>query len=80
MSYFRICPLCGAHLDPGERCDCRNKEEDRPGAWNTETVKGEAEVSSPLFRLHHNGLKEEKQDAGKKKSGRLRQERKGQDQ
>lgn len=20
--YFNICPRCGAHLDPGERCDC----------------------------------------------------------
>lgn len=22
MSYFRVCPNCGAHLDPGEVCDC----------------------------------------------------------
>lgn len=22
MAYFRICPNCGSHLDPGERCDC----------------------------------------------------------
>lgn len=22
MSYFRTCPICGANLDPGERCDC----------------------------------------------------------
>jgi len=20
--YYRICPECGAHLDPGEICDC----------------------------------------------------------
>lgn len=20
--YYHICPFCGAHLDPGERCDC----------------------------------------------------------
>lgn len=20
--YYRTCPCCGAHLDPGERCDC----------------------------------------------------------
>ncbi len=24
MSMYRICPDCGAHLDPGERCDCRD--------------------------------------------------------
>lgn len=22
MAYFKQCPCCGAHLDPGERCDC----------------------------------------------------------
>lgn len=21
---YRICPDCGAHLDPDERCDCRD--------------------------------------------------------
>lgn len=23
MSYYRTCRHCGAHLDPGETCDCR---------------------------------------------------------
>lgn len=23
MSYYRECPHCHAHLDPGERCDCQ---------------------------------------------------------
>lgn len=27
MSYFKTCPRCGAHLDPGERCSCRNEAE-----------------------------------------------------
>lgn len=22
MAMYRECPLCGANLDPGERCDC----------------------------------------------------------
>ena len=22
MSYYRTCPHCGAHLDPGECCEC----------------------------------------------------------
>lgn len=23
MSIFKECPVCGAHLDPGETCNCR---------------------------------------------------------
>ena len=26
MAQYRVCPYCDAHLDPGERCDCRDKE------------------------------------------------------
>lgn len=37
MSYFRECPLCGAHLDPGERCDCGDRERAAgPEAWQEE--------------------------------------------
>ena len=25
--YFRECPYCGCHLDPGEKCDCREESE-----------------------------------------------------
>jgi len=45
--YYRECPRCGAHLDPGEICDCTNpgrteseprasKEKTAPGAANTQ--------------------------------------------
>lgn len=27
MSYYRICPKCGAALDPGEKCDCEPRTE-----------------------------------------------------
>lgn len=27
MSYWHVCPYCGAYLDPGERCDCRQSEQ-----------------------------------------------------
>lgn len=28
MSYYTTCPDCGANLDPGERCDCQNEQEE----------------------------------------------------
>ncbi len=30
MAYYRTCPSCGANLDPGEVCDCRTNEKERP--------------------------------------------------
>lgn len=26
-NYYKICPVCGAHLDPGEHCDCRTRND-----------------------------------------------------
>lgn len=26
MAKYRTCPLCGAHLDHGERCDCEEEK------------------------------------------------------
>ena len=28
-TYYRTCERCGAHLDPGEKCDCEQEEERR---------------------------------------------------
>lgn len=39
MSYYKICSRCGANLDPGEVCDC--KEEAASGATNTGDGKAE---------------------------------------
>ena len=25
MPYYWTCPDCGANLDPGEKCDCKNE-------------------------------------------------------
>jgi len=25
--YYNECPLCGAHLDPGEPCDCEEERQ-----------------------------------------------------
>lgn len=26
MAYYNTCDLCGAHLDPGESCDCMDEK------------------------------------------------------
>ncbi len=40
MSYFKTCPHCGAHLDPGEVCDCRNEENAAAGIASTNGEDG----------------------------------------
>lgn len=40
MYHFRRCPICRAYLDPGERCDCQDKET-APDAANIEGGKAE---------------------------------------
>lgn len=32
-TYYTTCPYCGAHLDPGERCDCPRAS---PGGYQSE--------------------------------------------
>ena len=27
MAYYKTCPLCGANLDPMEKCDCQERAE-----------------------------------------------------
>ena len=27
--YYNVCPVCGAHLDPGEKCDCRDTDHEK---------------------------------------------------
>ncbi len=38
MKYFRVCPHCGANLDPGEVCDCRDEEKALVSASNADEV------------------------------------------
>lgn len=26
QTYYRVCELCGAHLDPSEKCDCQDQK------------------------------------------------------
>ncbi len=41
MSYYRVCPNCGAHLDPGESCDCQRKTKAPVSAANADEGKVE---------------------------------------
>ena len=37
MSYYRTCPLCGAHLDPGESCGCQEAKNTALDAANIQS-------------------------------------------
>lgn len=36
MTYYNVCPYCGNNLDPGEKCDCREHEEEIKKVMQTE--------------------------------------------
>lgn len=47
MSYFRICPICGDSLDPGERCFCLemfNKTKEKYNHITFENPDGQLEM------------------------------------
>ena len=35
--YYDECPYCGAALDPGEPCDCKEEKEDGGKAFDNQT-------------------------------------------
>ena len=37
MAY--LCEFCGAHLDPGEKCDCKREAEESAKKWQSMTKK-----------------------------------------
>lgn len=36
MAFYNICPYCGANLDPGEQCDCKEQQSERQQAAEKE--------------------------------------------
>lgn len=50
MRYFRECPICGAHLDPGESCDCGEKHTKEEKADEKRKREAEAQKS---FRVRN---------------------------
>ena len=49
MQYYE-CPICGAHLDPGEKCDCDEEEIISNGIADVEKNK-----ISDFLRFEKNG-------------------------
>ena len=41
LPYYKECPHCGAHLDCGEQCDCRNKGQESEQRETAENKKEE---------------------------------------
>lgn len=33
MAYYNTCPICGAILDPGEKCDCQEISARNAAKW-----------------------------------------------
>ena len=64
---YRECPVCGAHLDPCEHCDCQEQKEDAPDAAGTPSQNGVAttSVSDQLENVNHGlRLREIRQQTG----------------
>ncbi len=39
---YRVCPDCGAHLDAGERCDCKDAQDKEEPAAERDSVQKKA--------------------------------------
>ena len=53
MSYYKICPDCGVHLDPGERCDCRDYPQHRNMFQRHRENYEKEERAGDKDRCHH---------------------------
>lgn len=58
MPYYRKCPLCGATLDPGERCDCQDKETAPDAATSKAVRQNRKVISSTVLPPSINQIKE----------------------
>lgn len=63
MSVYKVCPLCGANLDPGERCDCEDEKKAVASAANTDNGKAErgfsSHISATMISENYGGFKRE---------------------
>ncbi len=49
MPRYRECPICGAHLDPGETCDCQAPEQAPAPKPEVQTFEGREVFTSDTF-------------------------------
>lgn len=69
MSYYRECIYCGAALDPGEKCDYREKEAARSAATETD---GKTKITIDI--IPHTDKKAREKSGGRIKCADLRAE------
>lgn len=43
---YRVCEECGAHLDPGERCDCDHEKKEEAAPAEPGTTSGKTPATS----------------------------------
>ena len=57
MSYYKTCTHCGAHLDPGETCDCRDNKKTALDAANIQSGKVEQRLTGTVStsNINENG-------------------------
>ena len=55
MPYYDTCPDCGAHLDPGERCDCQDAKPTSPFLSVADVAKRWAVSTDLVYGLIRNG-------------------------
>ena len=62
MAYYKTCWLCGATLDPGERCDCQDKGKAAPVLEHRDGPKVEiglpTNISTPIVQQNKGGNQE----------------------
>lgn len=48
--YYNTCSMCGANLDPGEPCDCQQKEKERA----SKEMQAPVDAKQYIFPLKYN--------------------------
>lgn len=56
MAYYNVCKNCGCNLDPGEKCDCVSRMEDK----RNEIEKRLLVDKKGQYRMNLEGMKYEK--------------------